>query len=60
MMGAGGARQGILSLALKDKNATLFHPFTTTLVEIVLNRLPYPFGDPSKIFAWWPPFPPRQ
>jgi hypothetical protein len=45
--------------ALKDKDATLFHAFTTTLVEVVLNRRPFPFEDPSKIFAWWPPFPPE-
>jgi hypothetical protein len=31
---------------------SLFHPFTTTLVEIVLNREPYPFDSISKIFTW--------
>ena len=30
----------------------LFHPFTTTLVEIVVNRVPYPFGAMSDIFGW--------
>jgi hypothetical protein len=60
-MHAGSEHPVMIDVAetLKDKNATLFYPFTTTMVEIVLNRLPYPFGDPSKIFAWWPPFPPR-
>ncbi len=45
--------------ALKDKNATLFHPFTTTLVEVVLNRVPYPFDKIEGIFEWLPPFPAR-
>lgn len=45
--------------ALKDKNATLFHPFTTTLVEVVLNRVPYPFDKVKGIFEWLPPFPAR-
>jgi len=40
---------------LKDKNATLFHPFTTTLVEVVLNRVPYPFDKVQGIFEWLPP-----
>ncbi len=42
--------------ALKDKDATLFHPFTTTLVEVVLNRVPYPFDKVQGIFEWLPPF----
>jgi hypothetical protein len=42
--------------ALKDKQATLFHPFTTTLVEVVLNRVPYPFDKVEGIFVWLPPF----
>ena len=41
---------------LKEKNATLFHPFTTTLVEVVLNRVPYPFDKVQGIFEWLPPF----
>jgi hypothetical protein len=45
--------------ALKDENARLFHPFTTTLVEVVLNRVPYPFDKVEGIFEWLPPFPPR-
>lgn len=39
--------------ALASTDATLFHPFTTTMVEIVLNRVPYPFGEISGIFGWW-------
>jgi len=45
--------------ALKDKNFTLFYPFTTTLVEVVLNRVPYPFDKVEGIFEWLPPFPAR-
>jgi hypothetical protein len=37
---------------LGDGNASLFHPFTTTLVEVVLNREPYPFNEISQIFKW--------
>lgn len=44
--------------ALKDKNATLFHAFTTTLVEVVLNRVPYPFDQVKGIFEWLEPFSP--
>jgi len=45
---------------LKDKDMTLFHPFTTTLVEVVLNRVPYPFDEVKGIFEWLPPFPPPE
>lgn len=45
--------------ALEDKDATLFHPFTTTLVEVVLNRVPYPFDKVEGIFEWLAPFPAR-
>lgn len=31
---------------------TLFHPFTTTLIEIVLNREPLPFDDVARILTW--------
>ena len=41
------------------KDATLFYPFTTTLVEVVLNRVPYPFDKVEGIFEWLPPFPAR-
>jgi pimeloyl-ACP methyl ester carboxylesterase len=33
-------------------NDSLFHPFTTTMVEIVLNRLPSPLNEVSKIFTF--------
>ena len=43
--------------ALKDKQATLFHPFTTTLVEIVLNRCALSVRTRVEgIFLWLPPF----
>jgi hypothetical protein len=45
--------------ALKGENFTLFHPFTTTLVEVVLNRVAYPFDKVEGIFVWLPPFPAR-
>jgi hypothetical protein len=48
-----------ISSALKNTDAMLFHPFTTTLVEIVLNRVPFPFDQVKGIFEWFPPFPPR-
>ncbi len=38
-----------------DKNASLFHPFTTTLVEIVLNREPSPLNQVSRIFQFLGP-----
>jgi hypothetical protein len=41
--------------ALMETNFTLFHPFTTTLVEVVLNRVPYPFDQVKGIFEWLPP-----
>jgi hypothetical protein len=45
--------------ALQNKGFSLFHPFTTTLVEVVLNRVPYPFDKVEGIFEWLAPFPPR-
>ena len=36
-------------------DATLFCPFTTTLVELVLNREPFPLNDVSEIFRFLPP-----
>jgi hypothetical protein len=45
--------------ALKNMKFTLFHPFTTTLVEVVLNRVPYPFDKVEGIFEWLPAFPSR-
>jgi len=40
---------------LGDGNDSLFHPFTTTMVEIVLNREPSPLDTVSPIFTWIPP-----
>lgn len=37
---------------LGSGNGTLFHPFTTTLIEIVLNREPLPFDDESRILRF--------
>ena len=34
-------------------NGTIFFPFTTTLVEIVLNREPWPLDGISKLLTWW-------
>jgi len=48
-----------ITAALEDKDMSLFHPFTTTLVEVVLNRKPYPFDQVGKIFSFLPPFPPH-
>ena len=36
--------------SLGQGNGTLFYPFTTTLIEIVLNREPAPLDQVSKIF----------
>jgi pimeloyl-ACP methyl ester carboxylesterase len=33
-------------------NGSLFFPFTTTLIEIVLNREPLPFNEQSRILQW--------
>jgi pimeloyl-ACP methyl ester carboxylesterase len=35
-------------------NGTLFRAFTTTLIEIVLNREPLPFNEVSRILGWLP------
>jgi hypothetical protein len=37
---------------LGNENGTLFHPFTTTLIEIVLSREPLPLNDLSRILQW--------
>jgi hypothetical protein len=39
---------------LGDGNGSLFCPFTTTLIEIVLNREPLPFDKLSRILYWLP------
>ncbi len=42
-----------LSKYLRDSQEKLFYPFTTTLVEIRLNREPYPLGNkPIKLFGF--------
>ena len=33
-------------------NGSLFFPFTTTLIEIVLNREPLPFDGQSRVLQW--------
>jgi hypothetical protein len=35
--------------------AKLFFPYTTTLIEIVLEREPTPLADVSSLFAFWQP-----
>ena len=40
-----------LDLALGD-GGTLFYPFTTTLIEIVLTREPLPFDGVARILTW--------
>jgi hypothetical protein len=35
-------------------NGTLFHPFTTTLIEIILNREPLPLNKVSRILTFLP------
>ncbi len=34
-------------------DAKLFYPYTTTLIEIVLEREPTPLADVSSLFAFW-------
>ena len=40
--------------SLGNGRGSLFWPFTTTLIEIVLNREPLPFDGPSRILQWLP------
>ncbi|MBV9506114.1 MAG: hypothetical protein JO323_14035, partial [Acidobacteriia bacterium] len=40
-----------LDLNLGDQES-LFQPFTTTLIEIVLSREPLPFDDVARILTW--------
>ena len=50
-----GARAEPVELDITDLgkgNGTLFKAFTTTLVEIVLNREPLPLNDLGKILTW--------
>jgi hypothetical protein len=44
---------------LCNENGSLFHPFTTTMVEIILNREPSPLNAVSPIFTWIPPAAPK-
>jgi hypothetical protein len=37
---------------LGEGKGSLFFPFTTTLIEIVLNREPLPFNEQSKLLQW--------
>jgi hypothetical protein len=37
---------------LGEGNGSLFFPFTTTLIEIVLNREPLPLDKQSKLLQW--------
>lgn len=49
---------GPVELEINDfggKEGSLFNPFTTTLVEIVLNREPSPLNQISRLFGWWVP-----
>ncbi|MBW7452637.1 esterase/lipase family protein [Paenibacillus sepulcri] len=41
-----------LSSLLKDSRVNFFHPYTTTLVEIRLNREPLPLTGPNKV-CWF-------
>jgi hypothetical protein len=34
-------------------DAKLFYPYTTTLIEIVLEREPTPLTDVSSLFVFW-------
>ena len=36
----------------KDGKDSLFHPFTTTMIEVVLNREPTPLNNVSRIFTF--------
>ncbi len=52
-----GAKAEPVELEITDLgngNGTLFRPFTTTLIEIVLNREPVPFDKESRILNWLP------
>jgi hypothetical protein len=42
-----------LDLTELGEGANLFYPYTTTLVEIVLEREPTPLADVSSLFTFW-------
>ena len=41
-----------LDISNLQGDARLFFPFTTTLIEIVLNREPYPLDEISRVLRW--------
>ena len=50
-----GASTKPVEIDLEDMgngNGSLFHPFTTTLIEIVLNREPLPLDKVSRILTF--------
>jgi len=40
---------------LPKGNGTLFYPFTTTLIEIILNREPLPLDRESRLLSFLKP-----
>jgi hypothetical protein len=51
MMGA--TKRAKLDVTKLGSDAKLFYPYTTTLIEIVLEREPTPLADVSSLFAFW-------
>jgi hypothetical protein len=49
------AMPNVVKLDLTDlgSDAKLFYPYTTTLVEMTLEREPTPLGDVSQLFQFW-------
>jgi pimeloyl-ACP methyl ester carboxylesterase len=46
------AESAPVELDLGAMNKSLFHPFTTTLIEVILNREPLPFNSVSRILQF--------
>jgi hypothetical protein len=44
-----------LDISNLGEGAKLFYPFTTTLIEVVLNREPWPLDQISRLMQWWTP-----
>jgi hypothetical protein len=42
-----------ISEMLAGRNFKFFYPFTTTLIELTLNREPLPVGVPSRVCHFW-------
>jgi hypothetical protein len=42
-----------LDVTQLGNSAKLFFPYTTTLIEIVLEREPTPIKEVSSLFAFW-------